>query len=556
MRRWFLLLFLAASSVRAGELRGFWVESFRTPLATKIDVDRVIDAAEQANANALFVQVRRRADSWYIDSAEPLSGEPAVGAPDEIGRWTFDPLRYLIDAAHAHAIQIHAFVIVGSIHNGDPTEPGGLPSDPNHVFLQHVWDAAAGAPYRGARQWATRALPHNRSGVTFDGYRFGNEWYIDLGNPEAASYTAEILLHLVRAYDIDGLHLDRIRYPDAPIDRAGASNVGYNETNVARFKARYGERARYYEARDVGRTVDGRRISRGDVGYPRTSDPLWNAWRREQVTRFVRRLYLSATAIKPSLNVSAALICYGAAPSRSGGFEESEAYWHVFQDWAAWADEGILDTLAPMMYKREHLAVQRAQFDGWLSFLMRTAHATGRMAVPGIGAFMNSIEGSLRQARRARDAGANGVIFFAVGDTAPRSGGSTNAALASNPFADGDATPKRPSNDFFAALRSGTSADGGRRFEHGPVSPLFASPIAPPHKSAPASGALMGYAAAGDGAPVTVESVATHQRWTTSTDGSGFFGLLKLEPGEYRVTVGGITSPPFPVVAGSVSRVQ
>ena len=91
---------------------------------------------------------------------------------------------------------------------------------------------------------------------------------------------------------------------------------------MARFKARYGARAKLDEN-----------------GDPRTSDPLWSAWRREQVTQFLRRLYLSATAIKPSLNVSAALICYGAGPGKS--FESSEAYWHVFQDWAAWAREGI-----------------------------------------------------------------------------------------------------------------------------------------------------------------------------------------------------------------------
>ncbi len=491
MRRVLLLIFLCATTARA-DFRAFWVEAFHTPLATQGDVDRVIDAAGRANANALFVQVRRRGDSWYIDSDEPLTGEPAVGAPDEAGRWTFDPLRYLIDAAHRRGIQIHAYVIVGSIHNGDPTSPGGLPSDANHIFLQHVWDAAAGKPYRGERQWATRALPHNLSGVTFGGYRFANEWYLDLGHPEAASYTVEILLHLVRAYDIDGLHLDRIRYPDAPVDKDGGSNVGYNDTSVARFNARYGRQ-----------------------GLPRTSDPLWSAWRREQVTQFVRRLYLSATAIKPSLNVSAALICYGAGPGKR--FETSEAYWHVFQDWAAWAREGIVDTLAPMMYKREHLPVQRAQFDSWLSFLMRTARASGRMAVPGIGAFMNSADGALRQARRARDAGADGVVFFAVGSI-----------------------PKLPSDDFLTALRRG----------------VFSSTSAPPRKPQLPTGSLMGYATARDGAVVTIESMRSHTMRTTTTDGSGFFGILGLEPGQYRVSIGGQSSAAFPVVAGSVSRID
>ena len=441
MRKLLLLLLLVAATVRADEYRAFWVETFRTPLATRADVDRVISAAVRSNANALFVQVRRRGDSWYVDSEEPLSGAHSVGDPDEAGRWTFDPLRYLIESAHRRGIEVHAYVIVGSVHNLDPTQPGGLPSDPNHVFLQHVWDPTTGAPYSDDRQWATRALPHNRADVTFDGYRFGNEWYIDLGNPEAASFTTEVLMHLVRAYDIDGLHLDRVRYPDCPIDRLDAANVGYNDTSVERFKARYGKRPAYYGEKDVGHIVDGHTITRGDVGYPRTSDPLWSEWRREQVTQFVRRLYLNVMAVKPSLNISAALVCYGAGPRASGGFAGSEAYWHVFQDWQRWARDGIVDTLTPMMYKREHVGGQRVQFDDWLGFLVRTAHDSGRLAVPGLGAFMNSIDGTLSQARRAREAKANGMIFFAVGDTSPFSSGSTNSS-------------KRPADDFFSALRT------------------------------------------------------------------------------------------------------
>src|ERR671935_441535 len=131
-----------------------------------------------------------------------------------------------------------------------------------------------------------------------------------------------------RAYDIDGIHLDRIRYPEAPMDGRGA-NVGYNETSVARFNARY-----------------------GTSGYPKSNDPRWNDWRREQVTNFVRRFYLSAKAIRPSIKISAALIAWSNGPRASGGFEQTEAYSRVFQDWPAWMREGIIDLASPMLYKR------------------------------------------------------------------------------------------------------------------------------------------------------------------------------------------------------------
>src|ERR1700686_800935 len=197
-----ILLLAAATTVCADETRpeyrAYWVDTFRTPFATRVDVDRIVEAAVESNANALFVQVRRRGDAWYLDAAEPRA---------EAMDGTFDPLRTLLDAAHARGIQVHAFVIVGAIFHGDPKNDP-LPRDPRHVFLQHFWDAARHQPYRGARQWGTKTSKGR--------YPFPSDWYLDLGHPEAAAYTVDVLLHLVRAYDIDGIHLDRVRYPESP----------------------------------------------------------------------------------------------------------------------------------------------------------------------------------------------------------------------------------------------------------------------------------------------------------------------------------------------------
>ena len=502
-----ILIFLAAASASADEFRGYWVDTFRTPFASSADVTRIIDAAVESNANALFVQVRRRGDAWYLDATEPLA-ETLDG--------TFDPLRSLLNGAHARGIQVHAFVIVGAIFRGDPgIDP--LPRDPHHVFLQHFWDAKAHRPLRGSQQWGTRTSKGRN--------RFGSDWYIDLGHPQAAAYTADVLLHLVRAYDIDGLHLDRVRYPETP-----HGDVGYNETSVARFQARYG---------------------RG----PRVHDPLWNDWRRDQVTSFVRRLSLGARALRPSITISAALIAWGQGPGANGGFANTDAYRIAFQDWETWLREGIIDMGSPMLYKREHAPAEKRQFDDWLQFLVTTAHANGRAAVPGIGAYLNSIEGTLRQARRTRAANADGIIFFAMGDTKPWSiiANSTNNAVKGNPYAlpvAGVFTPKRPNEEFFAALRTSTATDGRTAFER-MSQPLFAAISPPPRKADDSNGAVMGYAP-GDGTLVIIESPIAHTTRTTHTDGSGFFGMFGLPPGEYRV-VAGATSAVVQIVAGRVA---
>ena len=504
-----LLLLAAAASLHAEprpEYRAYWVDTFRTPFATRADVDRIVEAASESNANALFVQVRRRGDAWYLDAAEPLA---------EAMDGTFDPLRALLDAAHVRGIEVHAFVIVGAIFRGDP-KSSPLPRDSHHVFLQHFWDAKTRRPFRGARQWGTRTSKGR--------YQFASDWYVDLGHPEAAAYTADVLLHLVRAYDIDGIHLDRVRYPESP-----RGDVGYNETSVARFRARYGR-------------------------LPQTKDALWNAWRREQVTNFVRRLALGARAIRPSITISAALISWGSGPAASGGFANTDAYRVAFQEWDAWLREGLIDVASPMLYKREHAPAERKQFDDWLQFVVTTAHTSGRAAVPGIGAYLNSIEGTLRQARRTREANADGILFFAMGDTKPWSilANSTNNAVTKNPYAlpvAGVFTPKRPNEEFFAALRTSTATDGRTAFER-IEQPLFGATSPPPRKPEESNGAIAGQAA-GDGLLVTIEST-THVARTTYTDGNGFFGMLGLAPGEYRVTAGG-KSATVQVTAGRVA---
>jgi len=199
------------------------------------------------------VQVRRRADSWYLDTAEPLTETPGVGEPATNGTWTFDPFKYLIDQAHARGIEVHAFVIMRSRLPRRSDNPGAPAARPaarlSSARLGHHHERPVSRPAPVGHSHSAGTTPPAR---LFDGRRYGADWYIDLGHPQAAAYTIDVLMKLVDDYDIDGLHLDRIRYPEAPADRGVERNVGYNDTSVARFKAHYGDQATYYTAEDVG----------------------------------------------------------------------------------------------------------------------------------------------------------------------------------------------------------------------------------------------------------------------------------------------------------------
>src|SRR5687767_9785459 len=74
------------------ELRAVWVDAFHDGFKTPEQVDRLLAWARAANLNALFVQVRKRGDAYYLKSIEPRSEDPDL-APG------FDVLQYLLDNA-------------------------------------------------------------------------------------------------------------------------------------------------------------------------------------------------------------------------------------------------------------------------------------------------------------------------------------------------------------------------------------------------------------------------------------------------------------------------
>jgi uncharacterized lipoprotein YddW (UPF0748 family) len=522
----FFMLLLSAmcapSVVRAQtrtEYRAFWVDTFNTNLNNHDDVLTVVNNARAARANALFVQVRRRGDSWYLNSLEPRGDR----TPIQPG---FDPLQDIIDEAHAHGIEVHAFVIMSAIWGRAPNL--FPPENPNHVFNLHGgFNAATNTITPGANNWLTRTLlPDGSAGITYQGHRFGSDFWIDFGHPEAAAYTVEVINHLVRNYDIDGLHLDRIRYPEIGINGQAPStgaNVGYNTTSVERFQKHYD-------------------IEPGSPA-PAPNNLQWSQWRRDQVTNIVRRVYLNALAIKPDLKVSAALIAFGGIGSTEAAWNSAEANWRVYQDWRAWTQEGIIDIAIPMVYKAEHTASVRPQYDQWDAWLR--GHLYNRAGMMGQGAANSAIEGTLRQTRRTLTPASgttnlSGIIYFSMA--------TNNIAVAGNPFAIPSPvnTPARLFAEFASGLTTGKSTSGTTLYEPAGLTPIFgdAAHIPTfPWKIAPTLGHFKGEARAADNtpldtAPVTIENLDTHTTSTATTDGGGFFGAVDLTPGAYRARAG------------------
>jgi uncharacterized lipoprotein YddW (UPF0748 family) len=226
-------------------------------------------------------------------------------------------------------------------------------------------------------------LMYRDDGEAWAGVGSSGIYYLDPGNPDVQSYTTEVYLNLLRNYDVDGIHLDQVRYYEGDPLR-----WGYNPASVARFNQRFG---------------------RDPDSQPAPTDQQWIGWRRDQVTTLMRRIYLDAKRLKPNVAVTAAVVTWGKGPQTGDDWERQAPYAAVLQDWHAWLQEGIVDYLLPMDYYRE-IGEQGGWFDTWTRW--QVSHQGIRSVGVGLGSYLNSADGALAQLGRARALGSLGVAMY------------------------------------------------------------------------------------------------------------------------------------------------
>lgn len=303
-----------------------WVDAFNDGIKSRTQVEKLVADAHRANLNALIVQVRKRGDAYFNWSAE----EPR--ATDITGSRGFDPLGYLIQVAHTSRPRIEV-----------------------HAWLNTFFAGQESGVYRKHPDWVN---------LTNDGAAGG---YLDPGIPEVQAYTHKIFMDVARNYDVDGVHMDFVRY-------AGMT-WGYTPASLAQY-----------------------RHDTGASGTPAPDDARWQAWRRDRVTAFVRDLHADLQQQKPSVKLSAALICFGGGPASPGDWIYTSAYTSVFQDWREWLAKSYIDFGVPMNYDGDWIGREQVWFDRWINFEKDSGFAN--RVVTGMGAFLNYPDDSLAQIRR------------------------------------------------------------------------------------------------------------------------------------------------------------
>ena len=182
----------------SAEIRGVWVSTITNdfPYAKAVDeqkasMEKIVSNVKEMGLNAIFFQVRPYADAFYKSSYFPWSAR-LMGTQGTDPK--YDPLRYLIDKAHASGIQVHAWINPFRVKPSNVTTP--LSND----------NPAVKNP-----SWVLKAT---------DG-----SLYFDPGIPDARKYIIDGALEIAKNYsDIDGIHFDDYFYPSISYDDTATYN--------------------------------------------------------------------------------------------------------------------------------------------------------------------------------------------------------------------------------------------------------------------------------------------------------------------------------------------
>jgi uncharacterized lipoprotein YddW (UPF0748 family) len=303
----------AASEAAAPRPRALWVlaEGQQRVLDHPDRVPRLIEDAQRLGATDLFVQVYRGGRAWFDSTlADPT---PYRAVQRETG---VDTLADLLHRAHIAGLRVHAWVNLLS-----------LATNRDAPLLDALGEQAVLVDRQGRSLLDYPKFEVPQPDRRY--YRMGTPGlYLDPATPGLAERLADTFAELIHRYpELDGLHLDYVRYPDvlpfAPGSRFGVGlDFGYGAASRSRF------------ARETG-------LEAPFGGSIRNAE-RWDDWRRDKVTQLVQTIAQRARALHPQIVISAAVWTYA-----------DRGYLVLGQDWRRWLEDGWLDVAVPMSYSRD-----------------------------------------------------------------------------------------------------------------------------------------------------------------------------------------------------------
>lgn len=257
-------------------------------------IQSMVDEIANHHYNAIAVHARFRGDATYIPnrtSARYPNAEPRSPHAGDV-----DVLAEFVARGHARGLKVFAYVNTHLV-----TEGAASPTDPHHVVNAHP-------------EWRTYAYNGGTPTVQTSSHD-GEGLWLEPALPEVQRYLADIVGDIATNYAIDGVVLDRIRYPQTAFTRENR-DFGYHPEAIERFNRRYRKE-----------------------GVPSPRDADWIAFRQQAITDAVAAIYARLERIDPELLLLAYPI---------GRLNDARTF--NYQDWPTWMTEGVIDGVLPQLY--------------------------------------------------------------------------------------------------------------------------------------------------------------------------------------------------------------
>jgi len=358
------------------ERRAIWVTRYDwTSLTTAPvpqDIDVIVANVASAGFNTILFQVRGAGDAYYTPGLEPWADRLTSGPVSEtLGvdpGW--DPLARMVSQAHAADIEVHAYVNVYTAWLSPPNETYGQLWPPATTPAQMFDTFTYGPTYPahpGVHGFGYDWRQHDEEPKPMP-LEWGSYLWASPGVDEVQAHVAAVVQDIVQRYEVDGVHLDLVRY----------AGPGYSYDPFSNDAA-------------------------GSI-------QSWtrDQWQRDRVTSLVAQVSAETHALRPDALVSAAVWPYYLD---LWGWGTSEGYTDYYQDSKAWLINGNVDAIAPMLYGG--LTDDLAK---WQTLMADFAALSPYGAVlPGIGGTYADFGAITVRIEAARAAGLQGHAVFSYG---------------------------------------------------------------------------------------------------------------------------------------------
>jgi len=252
MRNSYLYLFFSAllyalptaSIAQTQPIRGVWVTNVASnALKSEANIQQVVDQCVRHGLNTICMVVWNAGKTMYPSALT----EKYVGIRQDSTYRGFDPLKTMIEKAHAKGMKVYAWFEYGFAY---------AYKDSNTIWLQRY-------PHWAGRNANGHLLQKN-----------GFYWWNAL-HPGVQGMMTELVTEVVRNYAVDGVQGDD-RLPAMPAEG------GYDETTVRAWALEHN----------------------GEAPPTSSADSVWRQWKADRLSAYGKSLYMAVKSIRPACKVS------------------------------------------------------------------------------------------------------------------------------------------------------------------------------------------------------------------------------------------------------------